>query len=49
MSEPTLTDIAQQLTDFRTDTQHWLDAIETKLQAQGETLNKIEKRLDTLL
>lgn len=48
MSEPTLTDIAQQLTDFRTDTQHRLDAIGTKLQAQGETLNKIEKRLDTL-
>jgi len=48
MSEPTLTDIAQQLTDFRTDTNHRLNAIETKLQLQGETLGKIEKRLDTL-
>lgn len=47
-SEPTLTDIAQQLTDFRNDTRTRLDAIDTKLQLHGEILGRVEKRLDTL-
>ena len=47
-SEPTLTDIAQQLTDFRNDTRTRLDAIDTKLQLHGEILNRVEKRLETL-
>lgn len=51
MSEPTLTDIAQQLTDFRTDTQHRLDVIDKRLDVIDKRLEKldiIEKRLDTL-
>ena len=47
-SEPTLTDIAQQMTDFRNDTRTRLEAIDTKLQLQGEILDRVEKRLDTL-
>ena len=47
-SEPTLADIAQQLTDFRNDTRTRLDVIDTKLQLQGEILNRVEKRLETL-
>ena len=47
-SEPTLTDIAQQLTDFQNDTRTRLDAIDTKLQLHGERLTRVEKRLDTL-
>ena len=46
--ESTLADIAQQLTDFRNDTRTRLDAIDTKLQLQGEILNRVEKRLETL-
>lgn len=55
MSEPTLVDIAQQLTDFRreltdfrNDTRHRLDTIDTRLQLHGEILGRVEKRLDTL-
>lgn len=48
MSEPTLTDIVQQLTDFRNDTRTRLDMIDTKLQLHGEILDRVEKRLDTL-
>lgn len=48
MSEPTLTEIAQQLTDFRNDTRTRLDTIDTKLQLHGKTLSKLEKQLDTL-
>lgn len=51
MSEPTLTDIAQQLTDFRADTQHRLDVIDKRLDVIDKRLEKldiIEKRLDTL-
>lgn len=46
--EGILEKLTQQLTDFRNDTRHRLDTIDTKLQLHGEILGRVEKRLDTL-